>query len=87
MNYYVAPSNRDDQLHIRLKPDVKEDLKILADLRGLTMSGLVHSLVVQTIRAEKSQFPQAFEQGKKLAPRSKKKMKLSTGSTLKQKAA
>lgn len=60
MYVWVAPLNRDEQLHIRVRPDIKEDLKILAELRGLTMSGFVHSLIVRSIREEKLQFPESF---------------------------
>jgi hypothetical protein len=47
MNYFVANEIKGDQLHIRIKPDVKDDLKIVADVRGLTMSSFVYSLIVQ----------------------------------------
>lgn len=60
MNYLMAENTRDEQLHVRLKPDVKEDLRIVAETRGLTMSALVYSLIVQTIRAEKSADPTLF---------------------------
>jgi hypothetical protein len=60
MNYFVASTTKDDQLHIRMKPDVKESLQILAESRGLTMSSFVHSLIVQAIRAEKLTDPSLF---------------------------
>lgn len=60
MNYFVVAKTKDDHLHIRLKPSVKEDLKTLAELRGMTMSGLVYSMIVRAIREEKMQFPALF---------------------------
>lgn len=60
MNYFVMVKNREDQLHIRLSPTVKKDLRVVAELRGMTMSGLVYSLIVRTIREEREADPHAF---------------------------
>lgn len=57
---FVTVKTKDDHLHIRLKPSVKDELKIVADARGMTMSGLVYSLIVKTIRDEKTLEPQLF---------------------------
>lgn len=64
---FVTIKNKDGHLHIRLKPSVKDELKIVADARGMTMSGLVYSLIVKTIREEKNQEPQLFDEVR-LAP-------------------
>lgn len=37
-----------------------QDFAIAAELRGATMSGLVHMFVRQTIRAERERSPEAF---------------------------
>lgn len=58
---FVVTKTKDDHLHIRLKPSVKDELKIVADARGMTMSGLVYSMIVRTIRDEKNQEPQLFQ--------------------------
>jgi hypothetical protein len=56
MNDLVAsPSTKSEQIHIRIKQDIKHDLQILADSRGLTMSAFVHSLIVQAIRRERAE--------------------------------
>lgn len=61
MNLLMGDTNRDEHLHIRIKPDIKEHLKILADMRGLTMSGLVQHLIVKAIREGKTEDPAAFQ--------------------------
>ena len=48
-------------LNLRLKPEVREEFAIAADLRGASMSGLIHQFIVRTIREEKELYPQAFK--------------------------
>lgn len=47
-------------IQFRVTDDIKHDLQIVAELRGLTMSSLLHSLMVKTIREEKDREPRAF---------------------------
>lgn len=47
-------------LQIRINEEIKHDLQIVAELRGLSTSALIHSLIVKTIRAEKEREPKAF---------------------------
>ena len=53
-------ANKERLLTVRLSPDVHEDYRVAARLRGNTMSGLVHMFIVRTIREEKTQSPSEF---------------------------
>jgi uncharacterized protein (DUF1778 family) len=48
-------------LNLRLKPEVRDEFAIAADLRGASMSSLIHQFIVRTIREEKEIAPQAFK--------------------------
>lgn len=61
MNLLMSSGNREGHLHIRIKPDIKDDLKILSDMRGLTVSGLVQHLIVKAIREGKNEDPSIFQ--------------------------
>ena len=50
-------------IQFRVSDDVKRELQIVAELRGLSMSGLIHSFIVKAIREEKEADPQAFKRG------------------------
>ena len=52
--------NRGELLTVRVGTAVHKDFKLAAELRGATMSGLVHQFVVKTIREEKEREPGAF---------------------------
>lgn len=49
------------RINVRTTEQIKQDLEIAAELKGLTVSALVNSLVVKTIREEKDREPKAFE--------------------------
>jgi hypothetical protein len=48
------------RINVRTSEQIKRDLEITAELRGITVSSLVNSLVVKAIREEKEREPQAF---------------------------
>jgi len=50
---YIGMTDKADRLNLRIREDIKRDLMITAELRGLTMSGLINSLIVRAIREEK----------------------------------
>lgn len=56
---------KDSFLQIRIREDVKRDLGLLSESRGLSMSSLINSLIVRAIREEKAQAPETFRE---LAP-------------------
>ena len=51
---------REKLLTVRVRPEVLKDFKIAAEVKGGTMSGLIHMFVVQTIRDQKERNPEAF---------------------------
>ncbi len=64
--------NKETRLNIRITPEFKADLEMVAKYHGLTMTSYVHSVLVKKIREEKEREPSAFIQPKELSPKSKK---------------
>jgi len=66
-------------VNVRLTPKTHEEFKIACELRGASMSSLLHQFIVRTIREEKDMSPHSFVtersvNGKRLAPNSAKGM-------------
>ena len=57
----VVATNKEKLLTVKVAPLVLRDFKIAAELKGGTMSALVHMFVVQTIREQKERNPEAFK--------------------------
>lgn len=57
---YVVATNKEVLVTVRAKELVRDEFKIACELRGATMSGLLHQFMVRTIREEKDAAPQAF---------------------------
>lgn len=53
-------------LNLRLKPEVRDEFAIAAELRGASMSSLLHQFIVRTIREEKEAAPFAFPKSKRV---------------------
>lgn len=64
MNVVVTDKLKERWLQIRIDEEVKANAKITARLRGLSLSALVHSLLVKAIREEKDRDPLSFPQPK-----------------------
>jgi hypothetical protein len=47
-------------LNLKINPRTREEFKIAAELRGATMSSLLHQHIFQVIREEKREHPEAF---------------------------
>ena len=47
-------------INVRLSEEAHEDFKIACELRGVSMSSLIHQFVVRVIREEKEREPKAF---------------------------
>jgi hypothetical protein len=60
-NNNVMTKLKGTYIQFRVREDVKDDLQKVAEIRGLTMSGLIHSMVVNAIREEKERDPAAFQ--------------------------
>lgn len=59
-------------LNLRVKPEVRDEFAIAAELRGASMSGLIHQFIVRTIREEKEISPNAFHSVKPVKQSQKK---------------
>lgn len=57
----LVMKQKDDRLYIRMSSDIKEDLRILSEHVGLSMSSFIHSLVVKTISQEREKNPNLFQ--------------------------
>lgn len=53
-------SSRGTFLQIRINEDLKEELRVAAEVKGLTQSALIHSLIVKAVREAKLETPSAF---------------------------
>jgi len=49
-------------INVRLAPNVHDDFKIACELRGASMSSLMHQFIFRTIREEREASPHAFKQ-------------------------
>jgi len=68
MNYlYIVATNKEVLVTIRIAESVREEFKKAAELRGSTMSGLMHQFIIRTIREEKQLSPHVFAE-RRLAP-------------------
>lgn len=54
-------SSKEVRINVRTTPQIKRDLEVAAELRGLTVSAVVNSAVVKVIREEKEREPAAFK--------------------------
>lgn len=56
--YLVAKST---SINLRITQEFRNELQILADYRGLSLSSLAHSILVKGLRKERELEPEAFE--------------------------
>jgi hypothetical protein len=56
----MAEQTKEKLITVRVAEDKHAEFKIAADLRGATMSSLIHQYIFQIIREEKRQHPEAF---------------------------
>jgi len=56
-------------VNVRLAPEVHDDFRLACELRGASMSALLHQFIFRVIREERDAAPSAFEQAK--TPRTK----------------
>lgn len=47
--------NKETRLNLRITPEFRSELELLADYHGLRLSSYVHSLLVKAVRKEKMQ--------------------------------
>lgn len=70
--YYRMAGPKVKMINVRLTASVHDDFKTACELRGASMSSLLHQFVVRTIREEKEHDPRASSRS---APRSRKRLK------------
>lgn len=58
---------KDTRLNLRITPQFRNELQVLADYRGLTLSSLAHSLLVKAMRRERLEEPEAFIESERSA--------------------
>lgn len=49
--------NKDERIHLRISESIKEDSLAVAGLRGLNLSSLIHTLLVEAVNKEKAERP------------------------------
>ncbi len=47
-------------INLRISPEFREEIEMLAEYHGLTMSSYAHSLLVKAVRREREATPEAF---------------------------
>jgi uncharacterized protein (DUF1778 family) len=52
--------NKETRLNVRIRPELKADLDVIADFHGLTVSSFVHSVLIKKVREEKESNPHIF---------------------------
>lgn len=58
--YTAFVRTKDERINFRISPKTKIELEAVAELRGTSMSGLIHQLIVRAIRDERTADPKAF---------------------------
>lgn len=53
-------AKRKDIINLKVTPQIHQEFKVAAGLRGASMSGLIHQFMVRVIREEKDREPEAF---------------------------
>lgn len=62
-DFVTSPKVR--MINVRLTPTVHQAFRTACELRGASMSSLLHQFIVRTIREEKELSPEAFDLLKK----------------------
>lgn len=71
---FAVPTSKTKMINVRLSERMHADFKTACELRGASMSSLLHQFVVRTIREEREMSPRSFDSygGIPLAPSSSK---------------
>lgn len=60
MDINSTDESKDTQLQLRMKESVKSDLKVLATLKGLSMSATILSLITKAVSDARREFPEKY---------------------------
>lgn len=66
---YNVPTKKEVLVTVRISEKVRDQFKIACELRGASMSSLLHQFIVRTIREEKDLTPSAFAPGYHQVPK------------------
>jgi len=61
-SYRLRLVPKEKMINVRLSPQMHDDFKIACELRGASMSSLLHQYIARTVREEKEMAPRAFAQ-------------------------
>jgi antitoxin component of RelBE/YafQ-DinJ toxin-antitoxin module len=61
-NVFSMAKTKNILINLRISEDVREDFRVVAELRGSTISGLLHQFIVKSIREEKDRDLRVFTQ-------------------------
>ena len=56
----MTNGNKEVLVNFRLRPDVRDEFKAVAELRGSTMSNILHQYAIKLIREERERDPKGF---------------------------
>lgn len=61
MDIVTTKENKEVRINVKISPTKRREFQIAAELRGGTVSGLIHQFIVRTIHEEKQQHPEVFQ--------------------------
>ena len=61
IGYTAVVRTKDERINIRISPKTKIELEAVAELRGTSMSGVIHQAIVRAIRDERAADPKVFQ--------------------------
>lgn len=61
MLYDVMKKNlKEVLLTLRVRPEIRDEFRVVAEMKGSTMSGLIHQFMMRTIRDMQDTYPEEF---------------------------
>lgn len=60
MDNVMTKEMKDVRINLKISPTKRREFQIVAELRGGTVSGLLHQFIVKAIHEEKMNHPDAF---------------------------
>jgi antitoxin component of RelBE/YafQ-DinJ toxin-antitoxin module len=58
----MTTANREKLINIKIAEEVRHKIHVVAELRGLKMSQVIHSYIIQAIREEEAKNPALFDE-------------------------
>lgn len=57
----MKSKRKESLLTLRVRPDVRDSFRVIAEMKGVTMSGLIHQFMMRTIRDMQDAYPEEFK--------------------------